>query len=157
VSYLDATRNATAPEDRIVISQGVFPIFGNLIEALATRLQRPPVIGVPDGTYGPIYPLIEYFGGVIQKIETKAKNGFILDPRVLKKPKTKPDLLWLTQPNNPSGLFFEPDQVRSLMEMCSEQDIYVLSDEIFFLLSDHRLGAWTPSYISFGSFLERNE
>src|SRR5262249_15219631 len=53
VSYLDATRNSRVPEDRIVVSQGAFPLFGNLIEALAARLKRPPVVAVPDGTYGP--------------------------------------------------------------------------------------------------------
>ena len=46
----------------------------------------------------------------------------------------------------------DPELLRSVLEACHRQDIYVFADEIFFLLSDHRLGKWTPASLSVGSY-----
>jgi aspartate/methionine/tyrosine aminotransferase len=50
-------------------------------------------------------------------------------------------------------LLFDSAAVNALTSVCAEREIYLLADEIFFLLSDYRLGTWTPSYVSFGSAL----
>jgi aspartate/methionine/tyrosine aminotransferase len=155
-AYLKTTRQICAEPQKLVLSQGVFPLFGALITALKNRLQRPPVVALPNGSYGPIYPTIAYYGGIVEDIETDPQKGFLLNACQLTKMKVKPDLLWLTQPNNPSGLFFEPQEVQSIAEYCSENGIYLMADEIFLLLSDHRLGAMTPPYLSFASTLRHS-
>ena len=65
----------------------------------------------------------------------------------------KAELLWLTQPGNPSGFFMEPLEIQTIMDFCEEKQIYVLADEIFFLLSDISMGEQTPHDLSFGQFL----
>lgn len=68
-----------------------------------------------------------------------------------------PDLLWLTQSGNPSGIFIDSESVRKIIRLCSEKGIYVFSDEIFFLLSDSALGSWTPAELSFAYGLNEAE
>jgi aspartate/methionine/tyrosine aminotransferase len=155
-AYLKATRQAVFSSERIVLSQGVFPLFGALISALRSRLKRPPVVALASGSYGPIYPTIAYYGGIVKDLETDASKGFLLNSSQLLALTEKPDLLWLTQPNNPSGLFFEPKEVQSIAHYCRDNDVYLLADEIFLLLSDHRLGAMTPPYLSFASTLKQS-
>jgi len=149
-AYMKHTRHVQLPRQRVVLGQGVFPLFGALIQAFRARLGRAPIVAVPDGSYGPLYPMLRYYGAEILPVATSAERGFVLSTRDFNFVK-KPDLLWLTQPNNPSGLFIDPERLRSLLETCHQQGIYVFADEIFFLLSDHRLGKWTPASLSVGS------
>ncbi|MBI4533821.1 MAG: 50S ribosomal protein L11 methyltransferase, partial [Candidatus Melainabacteria bacterium] len=44
VSYLQSTRGISVNPNRIVLSQGVFPLFGSLVRCLARRLGRSPVV-----------------------------------------------------------------------------------------------------------------
>ncbi len=134
-SYFKHTRNQDIDTNQILLGQGVFPLLGGLIAGFKEFLGRKPIIGVPSGTYGVIYPLIQYHGGIVQDIETSADNGFLyLDPTTTLT-KLKPDLLWLTQPANPSGFYYTPSQIKTIINYCQNNDIYILSDEIFFLMS----------------------
>ena len=150
-AYMKHTRHVQLPRQRVVLGQGVFPLFGALLQAFRTRLGRAPIVAVPDGSYGPIYPMLKYYGAQIMPVATSAERGFLVSTKDLQFGQVKPDLLWLTQPGNPSGLFMDPERLRSVLESCHRQDIYVFADEIFFLLSDYRLGKWTPSALSAGS------
>jgi aspartate/methionine/tyrosine aminotransferase len=157
-AYLKFTRAATVSEDRIVLGHGVFPLLAALIESMRNRLGRSPLIALPNGSYGPIYSLIAYHGGTVLPVETDPEQGFLVTLQsIARMQDNKPDLLWLTQPNNPSGLFFESDTVAGIMQLCAERGIYVLADEIFFLLSDPKLGAWTNPQLSFANALANAE
>ena len=152
-AYMKWTRKVTLSPNRVTLAQGVFALFGALIKTLTARLGRPCVVAVPDGSYGPLYPMLKYYGARVLPIKTQSERAFLLSQKDLAALSEKPDLLWLTQPNNPSGVFLDPERLRNIIEACHKQNIYVLSDEIFFLLSDHRLGKWTPASLSAGSYL----
>jgi DNA-binding transcriptional MocR family regulator len=147
--YLRATRRATVEPNQIVLAQGVFALFGGVIAAMKDRLNRAPRIAVPKGSYGPIYPLVKYHGGELIEIDTDAKQGFNLESHL--EFAEKPDLLWLTQPANPSGFFMDSQNISAVLSYCAENGIYVLADEIFFLLSDVRMGQRTSPDLSFAS------
>ncbi|HEY9711992.1 MAG TPA: aminotransferase class I/II-fold pyridoxal phosphate-dependent enzyme, partial [Chroococcales cyanobacterium] len=153
-SYMKSTRHVPVEPERIVLSQGVFPLFGAMISTLARRLGRPPVIGLPDGSYGPIAPTVSYHGGRAVRISTEAENGFQVEAGALAKIPERLDLLWLTQPSNPSGLFYRSEQLLALFKWLRQSGTYLLADEIFFLLSDYRLGTWTPRHLSTASFMK---
>lgn len=148
-AYLQTTRRTDVNENCIVLGKGVFPLLAALMSTLTQRLGRPPVVALPVGSYGPLYTLVNYHGGKAVEVRTDAKRGFMLDVADLDALSEKPDLLWLTQPNNPSGLFYDSQAIESLYKACSQRGIYMLADEIFFLLSDNRLGEWTPQSLSF--------
>ncbi|HEY9790139.1 MAG TPA: aminotransferase class I/II-fold pyridoxal phosphate-dependent enzyme [Candidatus Obscuribacterales bacterium] len=156
-AYVDFTRGVKVSESRIALGQGAFPLLGNLVRVLRKRLGRTPVVAMPRGSYGLVYSLVAYHGGRCVLIDTEAEQGFPITVQALAKSPEKVDLLWLTQPNNPSGLFFEHDTVAGIMQLCAQQGIYVLADEIFFLLSDPQLGSWTDPQLSFAAFLNRPE
>lgn len=154
-SYVNFTRHVGTTPRRVVLAQGVFPLFGAFVQAMKARLGRAPVVGLPSGSYGPLYPMLEYYGAQTVEIKTSPEKAYLLSSRdlqILKESGVKLDVLWITQPNNPSGVFFDPEKLRKIVEHCHENDIYIFSDEIFFLLSDHRLGRWTPSSLSTASF-----
>lgn len=152
-SYIAYTRNAMVVPDRIAIAQGAFPIFGAVIRSLKERLGRAPIVAIPDGSYGPLYPMVAYHGGQVEQIETLPDKGYLFTAEHLNKLDRKPDLLWLTQPTNPGGYFLESSDIKQILQICVEQDIYMIADELFFLLSDINLGDWTPYSLSFGSKL----
>jgi len=151
-AYMKWTRKVSLPGKRIVLAQGVFPLFGALVKTLSKRLGRPCLVAVPDGSYGPLYPMLKYYGAEIVEVKTSSDRAFLISSKDIAALNVKPDLLWLTQPNNPSGIFLDPERLRTIIETCHKQGIYIFSDEIFFLLSDHRLGKWTPSSLSAGSY-----
>lgn len=148
-AYLEFTRRTTVSEERIVLGKGVFPVLAALMATLTQRLGRPPVVALPLGSYGPLYTLVAYHGGKVVEVKTDEKRGFMVDVAAIDSMDVKPDLVWLTQPNNPSGLFYDSQAVESIYKACSQRGIYMLADEIFFLLSDNRLGEWTPQSLSF--------
>jgi aspartate/methionine/tyrosine aminotransferase len=150
-AYMRHTRRVALEPNRIALAQGVFPIFGALIKAFAQRLGRAPRVAIADGSYGPLYPMLEYYGAEIVPVKTSIERAYTLSSRDLVFT-VKPDILWLTQPGNPSGIFLDPERLRTVIDTAVKQGIYVFSDEIFFLLSDHRLGKWTPASLSVGSY-----
>ena len=65
-------------------------------------------------------------------IETKKDNDFKLTPDLLKKYiTTKSKLLILTNPSNPTGVVYTKDELLDIANICLENNIYILADEIY--------------------------
>ena len=65
-------------------------------------------------------------------IETNKKNDFKLTADLLEKyinPKTK--LLLLNNPSNPTGSVYTKEELREIVDVCIEKNIYILADEIY--------------------------
>ncbi len=65
-------------------------------------------------------------------VETTAESGFKISPAQLRQaitPKTR--FFILNSPSNPTGMVYTPDEIRALAEVIVENDIYVVSDEIY--------------------------
>jgi len=148
-AYILKTRHATIDPQSVVLAQGVFPLFGALVQTLRARLGRQPLVAIARGSYGPMFPLLQYYGAETLIIETCEARSFNITAEDIAQLKQTPDLLYLCQPSNPSGVFIESEMVRKILKICDERGIYIFSDEIFFLLSDSSLGDWTPAELSF--------
>ncbi len=77
-------------------------------------------------------PLITLSGGVCKSIELKEENDFKLTPEDLKKaitPKTK--VLLMNFPSNPTGGVMSKDDLDKIVPIIKENNIFVLSDEIY--------------------------
>jgi len=64
-------------------------------------------------------------------IETE-ETDFVLTAEQVKSSITdKTKLLIINSPNNPTGRVISPDEMRKIIEVCAEQNIYVLTDECY--------------------------
>ena len=79
------------------------------------------------------YPeMVKLAGGVPVILPTTAESGFKISPDQLRQavtPKTK--LFIFNSPSNPTGMVYSPDEVRAIADVVVEQDIWVISDEIY--------------------------
>ncbi|MCT7966481.1 pyridoxal phosphate-dependent aminotransferase [Laspinema sp. D1] len=79
------------------------------------------------------YPeMVTLAGGIPVIISTTAESGYKITPDQLRSactPKTK--LFILNSPSNPTGMVYSPDEIRALASVVVEQDILVVSDEIY--------------------------
>lgn len=77
-------------------------------------------------------PLIALSGGICKSIELKEENDFKLTPEDLKKaitPKTK--VLLMNFPSNPTGGVMSKNDLDKIVPIIKENNIFVLSDEIY--------------------------
>jgi aspartate/methionine/tyrosine aminotransferase len=113
----------------VVITAGAKPVMFYVINAL---IDEGDEVIIPNPAY-PIYGSVtEYLGGKIVPIMLKEENDFILDIDELKKsitPKTK--LIVLNSPQNPTGGVFPENTIREIGKIAIENDLWVLSDEIY--------------------------
>ncbi|MCT7986439.1 pyridoxal phosphate-dependent aminotransferase [Laspinema sp. A4] len=79
------------------------------------------------------YPeMVTLAGGIPVIVSTTADSGYKITPDQLRSactPKTK--LFILNSPSNPTGMVYSPDEIRALATVVVEQDILVVSDEIY--------------------------
>lgn len=79
------------------------------------------------------YPeMVTLAGGVSVIVSTTAESGYKITPEQLRSactPKTK--LFILNSPSNPTGMVYSPDEIRALAAVVVEQDLLVVSDEIY--------------------------
>jgi aspartate/methionine/tyrosine aminotransferase len=95
----------------------------------------------------PTYPSTETMalasGADVSGLALEPADGWALDPdkvRALLKPNTR--LLAISFPNNPTGAMIDSATLGSLVELCEERGIWLLSDEVYRGLEldlDHRL------------------
>ena len=99
-------------------------------------------------------PIVEVSGGVSVPLVTRQENDFKLTPEELKAaitPKTK--VLILPFPNNPTGAIMDEAELKAIAEVIEENDIFVISDEIYSELTYTPMGH--TSIASIGNMQER--
>ena len=91
---------------------------------------------IPEPSFVCYVPLTEMARGVPVVIETKAEDQFRLTAQALREkitPKTK--LLILPFPNNPTGAVMRREHLEEIARVVEENDLMVLSDEIYSALT----------------------
>lgn len=87
---------------------------------------------IPMPSYVSYVPCTVLAGGVPVVINLKEENEFRLTKEEVLEaltPKTK--VLILPYPNNPTGAIMERSDLEAIAQVCIENDIYVMSDEIY--------------------------
>jgi len=132
--YLRATRLPEAREDQVALGAGTQPLLFDALLALRQSLGRPPVILLPRGSYG-LFPAIARMAGAeVRILQTKAP-GFLATGALVAEAGPF-DALLLTNPANPSGASYSPDEFRALVKQAVARGARVLADEVFGLLAD---------------------
>lgn len=113
----------------IVVSNGAKHSLMNAFDAIINPGDE---IIVPAPYWVSYTEMIKMADGVPVIIETKEEDGFEFTTEQLKAaitPKTK--ALVLNSPSNPTGMLYEEDKLRKIAEIIVENDIFVVSDEIY--------------------------
>lgn len=77
--------------------------------------------------------IVKMVGGVPVIIHTKESDNFKLTAQELREaitPKTK--AMIFNNPSNPTGMMYSREELEALAQVCVEEDIYVISDEIYY-------------------------
>jgi aspartate aminotransferase len=112
----------------IVTNGGKHSLF-NLMLALVEAGDE-VIIPAP---YWVSYPeMVKIAGGKPAIVETSEANGYKITPEQLKQaitPQTK--LFVLNSPSNPTGTVYAPAEIEALAQIVVENDLWVVSDEIY--------------------------
>ncbi|BBI32192.1 aminotransferase class I/II-fold pyridoxal phosphate-dependent enzyme [Cohnella abietis] len=114
--------------------------------ALRALIEPGDEILVPEPSYISYSPITALSGGVAVGIETFAKDQFKLTAESLKAaitPKSK--ILILCYPSNPTGAVMTYDEMLPIAKLVEENDLIVISDEIYAELS------FNAKHVSFAS------
>lgn len=115
--------------DNIVVTNGGKHSLINLMWAL---IEGGDEVIIP-APYWVSYPeMVKLAGGEPVIVTTDVSSNYKITPAQLRAaitPKTK--LFVLNSPSNPSGIVYTPAEIKALSEVVVEQDILVVSDEIY--------------------------
>ena len=86
--------------------------------------------------YGVTYcEMVKMVGGTPVVVETTEAGGFKLTPAQLEAAITgRTKAILLNNPNNPTGMVYNREELRALADVCVAQDLYVIADEIYYRL-----------------------
>lgn len=115
-------------ENVIVTNGGKHGLF-NLMLAL---IEAGDEVIIP-APYWLSYPeMVKLAGGVPVIVQTDASTGYKITPEQLRSATTTNTKLFiLNSPSNPTGVIYTPTEIKALAEVVVEQDILVVSDEIY--------------------------
>jgi cystathionine beta-lyase len=106
-AFYNAVKVLAKPGEGIIIQPPVYYPFAMSIEANGRRVVENPLVLDEDGHYGVDFA----------DLERKAAD-----------PSTK--ALLLCSPHNPVGRVWTPDELRRMVDICMDNDVFVISDEI---------------------------
>jgi len=154
---LNDFNNIQVTEDNIFVTPGA--TYGVSI-AVGTLINYGDEVLVPDPGYPNFSSVARHYGGTVKYYTLEEKNGFQIDfdnLNSLVSDKTK--LLIINSPSNPTGSVFSENQIKKLVEFTSNNNIWLLSDEVYeafvysgrhisplsFPNSDHVIGVYSFS------------
>ena len=112
--------------------------------ALRALLNPGDEVIIPEPCYVSYVPCAALAGGVPVTIDLKNENKFKLTEDELKAAITeKTKVLILSFPNNPTGAVMTREDLLPIAKLCIENDIYVISDEIYSELTYEAKGHFT--------------
>jgi aspartate aminotransferase len=114
---------------QIVVTNGAKHACFN---ALLATLEPEDEVIIP-APYWLSYPeMVRLAGGVPVAAPTKAENGYKITPeefRAHMTPRTK--MIILNSPGNPTGAVYTENELAAIAEVCLDEDILILSDEMY--------------------------
>jgi len=133
-NYLKRTQNISYnPDNEIIVTVGGSEAIDIGLRAMVNAGDE---VIIPQPSYVSYEPCAVLAGAKPVIIDLKAENEFRLTAEELKNAITdKTKILILPFPNNPTGAIMERKDLEEIAKVCIENDIYVMSDEIYAELS----------------------
>ena len=129
-NYIKRTQNVSYnPNMEIMVTVGGSEAID---VALRAMVDKDDEVLIPQPSYVSYEPCAFLAGAKPVIIDLKAENDFKLTAeQVLEKITDKTKILILPFPNNPTGSIMEKDDLEKIAKVVIENDLYVISDEIY--------------------------
>ncbi len=138
------------PETQIIVTPGAKQA---LYEAVMAIVNPGDEVLIPEPWWVSYVPMVQLAGGKPVFIPTTEEKNFQLEAKAIKKgisKKTK--AIILNSPNNPTGAVMNAYDLKEIAEVCKENNLIAISDEIYEHLT---YGARHHSIASFKDMKER--
>ncbi len=120
--------NINVDHEEIIITPGAKQA---IFEAVATLLNPGDKVLIPTPCWVSYEPIVKLCDGVVEFVKTIEEEGFKIDIEDLERKIADSKLLILNYPNNPTGCSYDEKTLRKVIDLCLENDVYILSDEIY--------------------------
>ncbi|SKC93072.1 pyridoxal phosphate-dependent aminotransferase [Maledivibacter halophilus] len=115
--------------DEIVVSSGAKHSITNTLIAL---LNPGDEVIIPKPFWVSYSEMVKMLGGVPIFVETNKNNNFKITAEELKNSiSEKTKLLLINNPSNPTGAIYTENELRSIVNVCLNNNVYILADEIY--------------------------
>lgn len=95
------------------------------------RARMPRRALVPAPTFAEYEQALESVGCTVEHYPLAEEKGFVLEEDFLEALKDGTDILFLCNPNNPTGVLTDRDFLRKVLAACRERGIFLVVDECF--------------------------
>jgi aspartate aminotransferase len=115
--------------NEIIISNGAKHSLYNLFQSV---LNNGDEVIIPSPYWVSYTDIVSLAGGVPIILNTSDKNDFKITPMLLIKAYTdKTKVLIINSPSNPTGIMYTIDELKEIMEICKQYNIFVVTDDIY--------------------------
>jgi len=126
---LNRTHGIGLSPDQIIVSTGAKQSLFNIFMAM---LDEGDEVVIP-APYWVSYPdMVRIAGGTPVIVDTSMENGFAMEGEDFRRAITdRTRALVLCTPSNPTGAIYDRARLEAIAKLCIENDIYVVSDDIY--------------------------
>jgi aspartate aminotransferase len=115
--------------DEVLVTGGGKPVLYTILKTLVNPGDE---VILPSPYWVSYYELIKMVGGVPVVLETTEATGFQLTAQQLKDAVTdKTKALLLNTPCNPTGMMYDKESITAIAQVCVDNDLYIISDEMY--------------------------
>lgn len=114
------------PKEKLLFGNGASELFMAIVHGI-----RPKKIVIPVPSFYGYEYAAEAADGEILYYETKEKNDFCLQEDFVSVLTEDVDILFLANPNNPTGYLMSREVLENLLSYCKRKGIHVVLDECF--------------------------
>ncbi len=114
------------PEEWLICGNGAAELIFALVQAL-----HPKKALLPAPTFAEYEQALRGIGCEITYEVLRRDRGFVPEESILEKITEELDLLFLCNPNNPTGVLAEPDLMKKICLKCKEMGTWLVIDECF--------------------------
>lgn len=126
---LNEENNCNYTAEEIVVSSGAKT---SLTNSFLTLTNPGDEVLLPLPYWVSYSEIIKIVGAVPVEIPTKKENGFKLTKEELLNSITdKTKVIIITNPSNPTGSIYTKEELKEIVDVCIEKNIYILADEIY--------------------------
>ncbi|AOR24260.1 threonine-phosphate decarboxylase CobD [Clostridium taeniosporum] len=130
ISYAELKRSISeyegVNESYLILGNGAAEVLFNIVKAL-----EPKKVLIPSPTFSEYKEAVECVNSEVELYNLKEEKFFCIDEDILKKITEEIDIIFICNPNNPTGVLTNKELLMKILTKSKESNIIVLIDESF--------------------------